>query len=182
MSKVYDATNPHLPSQPLARHTELDRSVWFGSNLITALATSDETGGRYALLRLRNQRSYSPPPHRHGPEAFYVIRGELRFDIDGEEFVANEGSFIEIPARAWHTFSVESDQAEYLILTEPGWGLDKFFWQAGKPAEALEVPGGRVGPPDIATLKAAGSQFGLEFAPPGISPAELAKQEEKKAA
>ena len=176
MSTRYDAHDTDLAPRPIVTRTELARSIWFGSNFITALATSEETGGRYALLRLRNQRSYSPPPHRHGPEAFYVIHGLLRFDIAGDEFVVTEGSFIEVPPGAWHTFSVESDEAEFLILTGPAWGLDQFFRQGGRPAEALEVPGGRVGPPDLATLQAAGAQVQMEFAPPGSSPRELAKR------
>ena len=176
MSTVHDTNDTDLAPRPLVTRSDLDRSIWFGSNFITALATSEETGGRYALLRLRNQRSYSPPPHRHGPEAFYVIRGVLRFDIAGEEFVATEGSFIDVPPGAWHTFAVESDEAEYLILTAPGWGLEQFFRQAGRPAEALELPGGRVGPPDLATIQAVGSQFQIEFAPPGTSPRELAER------
>jgi quercetin dioxygenase-like cupin family protein len=158
----------------LFRRSDLERSIWFGSNLVTALATSEETGGRYALLRLRNQRGYAPPPHRHGPEAFYVVRGVLRFDVAGEEFMATEGSLLEVPPDAWHTFSVESDEAEYLILTAPAWGLDQFFRQAGRPAEALEVPAERAGPPDLAKLQAAASQFQIEFAPPETSPGKLA--------
>jgi quercetin dioxygenase-like cupin family protein len=173
MSTAHDAD---LAPRPLVTHPDPGRATWFGSNFISALATSEETNGRYALLRLQNQRSYSPPPHRHGPEAFYVVGGVLRFDIEGEEIVLTEGSFLEVPPGAWHTFAVESEEAEFLILAAPGWGIDQFFRQAGRPAEASERPAGRVGPPDLATLQSVGSQFQMEFAPPGSSPKELAQR------
>jgi quercetin dioxygenase-like cupin family protein len=176
MSTVHEANDTNLAPRPLVTRPELDRATWFGSNFITALATSEETGGRYALLRLQNQRSYAPPPHRHGPEAFYVVGGVLRFDIEGQEIVLTEGSFLEVPPGAWHTFAVESEEAEFLILAAPGWGIDQFFRQAGRPAEASERPAGRVGPPDLATLQSVGSQFQMEFAPPGSSPKELAQR------
>lgn len=176
MSTIHQPNEGDLAPHPLVTGPDLGRSTWFGSNFITALATSAETGGRYALLHLQNQRSYSPPPHRHGPEAFYVLHGVLRFDIEGEEIVLTDGSFLEVPPGLWHTFAVESDEAEFFILTSPGWGLDQFFRQAGRPAEALERPTGRVGPPDLATLQVVGSQFQMEFAPPGSTPRELAKR------
>jgi quercetin dioxygenase-like cupin family protein len=176
MSTVHEENDTDLAPRPLATHPGLGRATWFGSNLITAVATSEETGGGYALLRLQNQRSYSPPPHRHGPEAFYVVGGVLRFDIEGEEIVLTEGCFLDVPPGAWHTFAVESEEAEFLILAAPAWGLDQFFQQAGRPAEALERPAGRVGPPDLATLQSVGAQFQMEFAPPGSSPKELAQR------
>lgn len=85
-------------------------------------------------------------------------------------------STLEVPAGAWQTFAVESDEAEFLILTAPGWGLDQRFRRPPGLAEALEQPAGRVGPPDLATLQAVGARFQMEFAPPGSSPRELANR------
>lgn len=176
MSTINERNDTYLAPRPLVTRPDLGRATWFGSNFITALATSEETGGRYALLRLQNQRSYSPPPQRHGSEAFHVVSGVLRFDVQGEGTILTDGSFLEMPPGAWHTFAVQSDEAEFHILTAPGWGLDQFFRQAGRPAEALERLAGRVGPPDLATLQAVGSQFQMEFAPPGSSARELAQR------
>jgi hypothetical protein len=81
-----------------------------------------------------------------------------------------------VPRGAWHAFAFESDEAEFLILMAPGWGLDQFFRGADRPAEALERPAGSVGPPDLTTLQTVGSQVHMDFAPPGSSPKELAQR------
>lgn len=121
MSTINERNDTYLAPRPLVTRPDLGRATWFGSNFITALATSEETGGRYALLRLQNQRSYSPPPQRHGSEAFHVVSGVLRFDVQGEGTILTDGSFLEMPPGAWHTFAVQSDEAEFHILTAPGW-------------------------------------------------------------
>jgi hypothetical protein len=55
---------------PLLTRPDLANSTWYGSALLSLLAAPRATGGRYALLHVRIQRAFTPPPHRHGPEAF----------------------------------------------------------------------------------------------------------------
>ena len=45
--------------------------------------------------------------------------------------------------------------------------------ELGRPAEAMELPGGRVGPPDPERLRALGPQYGIEFAPPGTTAQDI---------
>jgi len=176
MDTAQDGSDTGWAQRLIRTRPELENATWYGSVLATTLVPGEATDGRYALIHMRSQRSYSPPPHRHNVEAFYMIRGAMRFDVAGEVVDATEGSFVEIPAGVWHAFSVESDEVEYVILTAPAWGLERFFRAIGSPAEDLEVPAGRVGPLDPVRLQQAAVQFGIELAPPGSTPRELAEQ------
>jgi hypothetical protein len=125
-------------------------------------------------VHVRIQRAFTPAPHRHSPEAFYIIDGRLRFEVAGEEIIAGPGDLVNVPRDAWHTFTVESDEAEYLIMFSPP-GIEQIFFRVGRPAAALELPAGRVGPPDLAQLQAIASELGIETAPPGTSTNELSR-------
>ena len=153
----------------------LENSIWYGSALISVLATAEMTGGRYTLLHWRMQRGFTPPaPHRHGPEDFYIIRGQVRFWVAGDELLATDGDLVRTPPGVWHTLQAESDEAEFLLLCAPA-GMEGFFRELGRPAEALELPAGRVGPPDPARLLALGPKYGIEFSPPGTTPRDMDK-------
>lgn len=160
---------------PLLARPGIANSIWYGSALISFLATHEMTEGRYTLQRMRMGRGFAPPaPHRHGPEDFYIIRGQLRFWVAGEEVVATDGDFVRAPAGVWHTFVVESDEAEFLVLFSPA-GMEGFFRELGRPAEAMELPAGRVGPPEPDRLRALAPKYGAEFSPPGTTPQDMHK-------
>lgn len=153
----------------------LANSTWYGSALISFLATAETTEGRYALLAMRLQRGFTPPaPHRHGPEDFYIIRGQLRFWVGSDEIVATAGDLVRTPPGIWHTILVESDEAEFLVVFSPP-GMEGFFRELSRPAEAMEPPAGRVGPPDPDRLRALGPKYGIEFAPPGTTYADTGR-------
>jgi quercetin dioxygenase-like cupin family protein len=166
------ATTMHAPT--FAR-PGLENSIWYGSALISFLATAEMTSGRYALLRMSMQKGFSPPaPHRHGPEDFYIRHGQLRFWMGGKELVATDGDFVRTLPGVWHTLQVESDEAEFDVIFAPA-GMENFFRELGRPAEAMELPAGRVGPPDPERMRALAPTYGLEFAPPGTTPQDMTK-------
>jgi mannose-6-phosphate isomerase-like protein (cupin superfamily) len=164
-----------VDTAPILNRPNLDNSLWYGSALFSLLATGEGTDWRYSLMRCRMQRGFAPPaPHRHGPEDFYILHGRVRFWVAGEEVLAADGDFVRTPPGVWHTFQVESNVAEFLILFSPA-GMEAFFRQLGRPAEAMELPDGRVGPPDPERLRCLGGTFGIEFAPAGTTPREMDK-------
>ena len=160
---------------PIFARPGLENSIWYGSGLISFLATAEMTGGQYALLVARMQKGFAPPaPHRHGPEDFYIIRGQVRFWVADTEVVATDGDFVRTLPGVWHTLQIESDEAEILMIIAPA-GMEGFFRGLGRPAEAMELPAGRVGPPDAERIRALAPQYGLEFSPPGTTPQDMDK-------
>ncbi|MFZ0273352.1 MAG: cupin domain-containing protein [Acidobacteriaceae bacterium] len=152
----------------------LENSIWYGTALITILATSDVTEGHYSMLAWRLGKGFAPVPHHHGPEDFYIIRGKLRFWVGEEELVAEAGDLVRTHPNMWHTFQVESDEAEFLTVFSPP-GLEGFFLELGSPAAAMELPAGRVGPPDINRLRELAPKYGIVFAAQGTTPRDIGK-------
>lgn len=82
---------------------------------------SDQVRGRTRIL--------GPCPHWHEEliEGFYILEGELDFEIDGEDRRASPDKFVLVPPRTVHTFSVDSDEpATFLIQISPG-GFEEYF-------------------------------------------------------
>lgn len=164
-------------SGPVVVRANLENSVWYGSSLITFLASAEMTGGRYALQRMHLTKGFAPPAaHRHGPEDFYILSGEIRFWAGKDEFVARAGDFVRTIPGGWHTLQAETDDAEALIIFSPA-GMERFFQSLARPAESLELPGGRVGPPDAELMRQIAPRFNLEFGPPGKTAAEMTDAE-----
>lgn len=160
---------------PIFAQPSLNNSIWYGSALISLLATTEMTGGRYALQIFRIQKGFTPPaPHRHGPEDFYILSGQVRFWVADKEVLASKGDFVRTLPGIWHTFQAESEEAEILMIFSPP-GLEQFFQELGRPAEAMELPAGRVGPPDPERIRAVGAKYGIEFSPPGTTVQDISK-------
>ena len=167
------AISTDIAQQPILASPSLENSVWYGSALLTFLATAEMTGGRYSLQVMRLTKGFAPPaPHRHGPEDFYILRGQVRFWVADQEVVAGAGDYVRTLPGVWHTLQAESDEAEVLLLFSPP-GMEGFFRELSRPAEAMELPAGRVGPPDPDRLRGLAPKYGLEFAPPGTRPQDI---------
>ena len=97
-----------------------------------------------------------------------MLEGELTFWVGGDVTVAPAGSFVFGPRDIPHTFIVSSDQARFLLVTEPA-GFEDFLRAGGVPAERLEIPPAPTGPPDVEGLTRLAASFGIEIVgPPGI--------------
>lgn len=145
-------------------------ALWFLGVLATVKSSAETTGGGVAVIEHLAPRGAGSPlhVHRREDEWFYVIEGELTFWVDGETIAAPAGSFVFGPKGIPHTFVVASEEARFLLVTEPA-GFERFMRAVGEPAERLEIPPPATEPPDVAALTAAAAEYGIEIVgPPGI--------------
>jgi len=81
---------------------------------------------------------------------------------------ATAGSFVYGPRDIPHTFAVTSEQARFLLVTEPA-GLERFVRAGSEPARTLTIPAPPSEPPDPAQRAAlAGDYWMWILGPPGI--------------
>ena len=75
---------------------EGDARWWLGVTLATIKATGKETGGRYTLVEVVEPEGEVAPLHVHHneDEAFWVLEGELTFQVGEETIQASPGSFL----------------------------------------------------------------------------------------
>ncbi len=134
-------------------------------DLYTFLALGKDTGDRYTLFDAVVPPGGGPPPHlqTREHEGFYVIEGELVFQVDGQRVVAGPGTFVNIPPNVVHSFRNETNQpARQLIWYAPA-GLEKFFREMGQIVEDRSAPIPIPSPEDIERLLASASRYGFEF-------------------
>lgn len=114
------------------------------------LATSDDTSGAWSLFKYEAAPGFQgPAPHWHEEmvEGFYILEGEVDFEIDGEKWRAGPDEFVLIPPRTVHTFGVDSGgSATFLIQISPG-GFEAYFRELQELiAEADEWPPSNMAP------------------------------------
>jgi quercetin dioxygenase-like cupin family protein len=130
---------------------------WFcGGGVHTWLATEDETGGAYLLFEDALDEGKVTPLHQHpdADETFYMLEGEVRLHIAGDEQTLAAGGIAIIPRGVPHAFMVTTPTARMLCLQTPGGG-DAFYRHASEPAGAGEPP-----MPDFARVRAAAAATG----------------------
>jgi quercetin dioxygenase-like cupin family protein len=145
-------------------------ALWFLGILATVKSSAATTGGAVAVIEHLAPRGAGSPLHVHSREDewFYVLEGELTLWVDGETIQAPAGSFVFGPKGIPHTFIVSSDEARFLLVSEPA-GFEQFMRAVGEPAQRLEIPPPATEPPDVAALTAAAAEFGIAITgPPGI--------------
>ncbi len=131
-----------MPSQPFAVNLSAP-AYWSLGELLTVVATAEETGGAFTLFEEATSPGSSAFPHLHHEEdqAFYVVEGEHEFVCDGRAFEARPGSFVYVPRGTVHSFeNVGATPGRLLILSAPAGGTEAFFFEVGEPATDRSSP------------------------------------------
>jgi quercetin dioxygenase-like cupin family protein len=109
---------------------------------LTFKLRGEQSNGRLTVLENVVPSSAGPPlhVHAHEDECWYVLAGELRFQL-GERFGrAAAGSFVFIPRGTPHTFqNVGAGDARVLVLFTPA-GMERLFERLA--AGARNLPAG----------------------------------------
>src|SRR5436309_12955657 len=86
------------------------RTIAVVGNVHRFLATGEDTNGKYALWEAIVPPGGGPPAHVHSreEEGFYVLEGEIAFQISGRRLVAAAGTFTNMPVGTPHSFKNES--------------------------------------------------------------------------
>ncbi len=138
---------------------------WFGG-LATIKATAEQTGGHYTLVEVLEPEGEGPlHVHYREDEGFWVLEGEMTFEIGEQTIKAGPGSFVFGPKDVPHRFTVDSGPARLLFILSPG-GFEEFVYATSEPAEEHALPPAPEGPPSEAEmehLRALARQYGGEL-------------------
>ena len=148
--------------------TDEGEEHWFNHGLIIFKATAEQTNGNFTIVEFRMQQGFANPLHYHTTEDefFYVISGELRFQL-GEEIVeAREGSLVWGPRGIQHAFRVDSAEARMLLIFGPAGNIESFFREGSKPARSFEIPPADEPFIGIETLRDLGAKYGQRHVGP----------------
>lgn len=78
------------------------RTIAVVGDVYRFLATGEETAQRYAMSEAIVPPGGGPPQHVHSreEESFYILEGEITFQVGDEQIVAVAGTFANMPAGA----------------------------------------------------------------------------------
>ena len=154
-----------MQTSTIIRARDEGEPTWFFNALMTTVATTAETGGAYSLTEHLVTAASNPPMHVQvaEDEAFYILDGEVEFEIDGTTVIATPGTFAFVARGAAHLFRVRTDTARMLVICsgKPSDNLEDFFLGMGEPATERVLP--QPAPPDMERLAALTAQTGIEL-------------------
>src|SRR5215210_4553325 len=140
------------------------KSLWFGGELYTTKAGSEDTSGTFTLVEAVSPPANGPLPHIHHREdkTFYVLEGDLEFMVEDDILKVSAGSWLVVPRGTLHTYkNTGTRAARYLGVLTPA-GIEKFFEEVSVPAMDRTSP-----PPfdqeDLDMLLAVAPKYGLEI-------------------
>lgn len=124
----------------------------------------DDTDNAVAVVHLTVPKLAGPPLHRHSREDewFYVLDGELTFEVDGTRFTGGAGASALASRGTAHTYqNFSEDVAHILVMVTPA-GLDKFFEEVTALNKGLKQP-------DFAGMEQLMQSYGMELLGPPLS-------------
>jgi quercetin dioxygenase-like cupin family protein len=158
-----------MPHAPTLRASTEGRTVAVVGDVYRFLATGEETNGKYAMWEAIVPPGGGPPPHVHSreEEAFYILEGEITFQIDGKPLVARAGMFANMSVGTPHSFKNESGKSARMLISVAPAGLEKMFFECGTPI----AQGATTTPPptkaEIDKLLEIAPRYGVEIKLPG---------------
>ncbi len=124
--------------EPIVRISDVGRTVAVVGDIYRFLATGEDTDGKYAMWEAIVPPGSGPPPHVHSreEEGFFVLEGEVTFQVGDDRIVAKAGTFANMPIGTPHSFKNKSNATctRPLLLENDTWKIAKeansAIWQA----------------------------------------------------
>lgn len=145
--------------------------LWFMNSYVRiALSKRDNEEG-ISLLEHWLPYGDSPPVHVHDEEdeLFYLLEGEVLFEVGGQRFIARAGDAFAAPRKTPHGFRVTSEGGARLLTISHG-GFEDTVRAASRPAATRDLPEPIAPTPEMqAELGAICSANGIELLGPPLT-------------
>lgn len=134
-------------------------------DLNRVLAVSQDTGGIYSQWEAIVPPGGGPLLHVHSreDESFFVIEGEVVFQLGDRRHIAPAGTYVNLPIGVPHCFRNETSSTARLLITVAPAGLEGLFFESG-----VEVEPGTVIAPAAASnekekIRVAAARYGVSL-------------------
>ena len=106
------------------------------------LLRSEQSGGHISMMEnVVSAHSAGPPLHTHDfDEAFYMLEGELIFQVEDELITKRAGELAFAPRNVAHALANQSDApARYVLVCTPA-GFERHWARVAAEAAGVDVP------------------------------------------
>jgi quercetin dioxygenase-like cupin family protein len=113
---------------------------WLGA-LAVIKATAADTGGHLTVVDVTDPPGVEAPLHVHHreDEAFWVLEGDVTFEVGGKAIEASAGDFIFGPRDVPHRYKAGDAGSRMLFILTPG-GFEELIRATSDPARARTLP------------------------------------------
>jgi quercetin dioxygenase-like cupin family protein len=153
--------------EPLAvRRNEGEVRWWFGA-LAEIKVTAADTGGQMTIVEVTEHPGAEAPLHVHhrDDEGFWILEGEVTFEVGDETIEANAGDYVFGPRDIPHRFTVGERGCRMLFIMVPG-GFEDLVRATSEPAPSRTLPppsDEEPTPEEVEGLKAVVKDLGYEL-------------------
>ena len=136
---------------------------WWGGGLAVIKATAAATGGQMTIVEVTEPPGTEAPLHVHHneDEAFWVLEGDVTFEIGRTTFEAHAGDYAFGPRHIAHRYTVGGAGCRMLFILTPG-GFEDLVTAMSEPARARTLPPPSPEEPDMAQTKLIAQAHGGE--------------------
>ena len=157
-----------MTHNPTVRHPGEGRTIGVVGDVYRFLATGEDTNGKYAMWEAIVPQGGGPPPHVHSreEEGFYILEGEITFQIGEKRVVATAGMFANMPVGTPHSFKNESNKPAKMVISVAPAGLENMFFEFGVPLPEGSMTALLPTKEEIEKLLAIAPRYGIEIKVP----------------
>lgn len=139
-------------------------ALWWFNCLAEVKLTAEQTGGLLTILEITEPPGSAAPLHVHhrDDETFWVLEGDLTFEVGAESFRASAGDAVFGPRGVPHRYTVGPDGCRMLFIMTPG-GFETLVRDMSAPAARRELPPAPDGEPDWEHVAAVARANGCEL-------------------
>jgi len=129
MAKEFEGENHRFQIINLRKGKHVNM-IW---DVLSIYLSKNETNGTFSILEDRIYPGGGPPPHIQTREfeGFYILEGELDFNLDGQKVPAKTGTVINIPPNVVHNFKNNTNSIVRMLVIISPVGLEKMFEEVG---------------------------------------------------
>jgi quercetin dioxygenase-like cupin family protein len=151
-------------SEPMVVPAGAGEARWWLGTLAEIKATAADTDNRFTLVEVTCPPGYEAPLHVHywEDEAFWVLEGDLTFQIGDTTIQARAGDYAFGPRNIPHRYSVGVHGCRLLFIVTPG-GFEDLVIAMSEPAHSRTLPPPPEEEPDMGRLAAIVKAHGCEL-------------------
>ena len=139
-------------------------ALWWFNCLAEVKLTAEQTGGALTIVEITEPPGSAAPLHVHhrDDETFWILEGDLTFEVGGETIHASAGDAVFGPRGVPHRYTVGPSGCRMLFIMTPG-GFETLVREMSAPAERRELPPPPDAEPDWGRVAAIALANGCEL-------------------
>ncbi len=118
------------------------KALWFGNTLVEIKLSASEGQDGISIIEHWMPYGDSPPVHihRNEDEIFHILKGTVRFWVDGVERIAHAGETVLAPKGVPHSYRAESQDGVQCLTITRGSDFETMVREASRPATRAGLP------------------------------------------